>query len=90
MAELLAILLLYLAGAAVVYGVWRGRRSSMASVNGRFTLRGWHVAMWLAVSCWLSAMLLAAMEKAEPAALVAVAVVPAVALLAIGHRLHRR
>lgn len=90
MALILALLVMYLVGAAVVYGVWRGRRSAMLTGGGRWMLRGWHIAMWLAVSMWLTAVAVVAMVGAGPVVLGVVLVLPGGAFFAIGRRLHHR
>ena len=90
MVEGLALLVTYLSGAAVVYGVWRGRRSAMVSGNGRWLLRGWHIAMWLAVSVWLAAVFFAAIEGNGTAAFAVLVVMPPAAFVALSRHLHRR
>lgn len=90
MAEVLAILMMYFAGAAVVYGVWRGRATGMISVNGRYHLRAWHIAMWLAASVWGTAVFIVLLEHLSAAVVATVALLPGAALLLIGRRLHHR
>jgi hypothetical protein len=90
MVEGIALFVMYLSGAAVGYGVWRGRRSAMVSGGGRWTLRGWHIAMWLAVSVWITAVVVASAEGLRLGALRVLIVVPVAGFVALGRRLHRQ